>query len=283
MKSLWFIVGLASLILYSCGTSPEYGRVSYAEAPTIINVSEYDPKEKQRRGSSYTPLNQAALKRNGALGLIARCGKGRHIDRKCADFLVGAERQNFLLGTYFYLLPDDNPTATAERYINRLKQIKYSKGLRTKKILLCADIHPKCRASQIVSYLKHIHRLTGVRPVVYLENSNSLRRTLRTASSSQKNFLRKHPYWLALYSTDHKTYKTPRQLTEGSGVWNNWVMWQYGGVWWKNGRSKPYHYRGGNWQTPRYFGSLSQPLERNGFNGSTKELYAFWDKHSWTW
>ena len=47
-----------------------------SSAPHIINVSEYDPKERQRSGSYYTPNDLTALRRNGALGLIARCGKG---------------------------------------------------------------------------------------------------------------------------------------------------------------------------------------------------------------
>lgn len=269
------------MILASC--SQEYGKVGYSAAPKVINVSEYDPKEKQRRGSSYTPLNQSALKKNGALGLIARCGKGSHIDTKCADFLVGAERQGMLLGTYYYLLPDSNPTALADKYIARLRQIKQSRGLQTKKVLLAADIHTKCQAWQIVAYLKRIKELTGVTPVVYLENSSSIRRTLNAASSSQKRYLRKHPYWLALYSNTNTGLETPQKLANASGVWNSWVMWQYGGVWWENGRSNPYNYRGGSWRTPKYFGDLSQPTERNGFNGSRSELYSFWDRHSWAW
>lgn len=268
-------------LLQSC--SQEYGKVGYSSAPQIINVSEYDPKEQQRKGTSYTPLNQAALKNNGSLGLIARCGKGDHIDTKCSDFLVGAERQGMLLGTYFYLLPDSNPTAVADRYIARLREIKRSRNLQTSKILLAADIHTQCKAWQIVAYLKRINELTGVTPVVYLENSGTIRRTLNAATSSQRRFLRQHPYWLALYSTSNTGLETPQKLADASGIWNTWAMWQYGGVWWENGRSKPHNYRGGSWKTPKYFGNLSQPTERNGFNGSTAALYQFWNKHSWAW
>jgi GH25 family lysozyme M1 (1,4-beta-N-acetylmuramidase) len=268
-------------VFLSC--SQEYGKVSYSAAPKVINVSEYDPKERQRNGSSYTPLNQSALKKNGALGLIARCGKGDHIDNKCADFLVGAERQGMLLGTYYYLLPDSNPTALADKYIARLRQIKRSRNLQTRKILLAADIHTQCQAWQIVAYLKRIKQLTGVTPVVYLENSDSIRRTLNNASASQKRFLRQHPYWLALYSSGYSGLETPQKLANASGVWGSWAMWQYGGVWWENGGSKPHHYRGGSWRTPKYFGNLSQPTERNGFNGSKAALYRFWNRHSWAW
>lgn len=282
IKTLPFLL-IASLIALPSCSSPEYGKVSYSSAPKVINVSEYDPKEKQRRGSSYTPLNQAALKKNGSLGLVARCGKGAHIDTKCADFLVGAERQGMLLGTYYYLLPESNPTALADQYIARLRQIKQSRGLKTKKVLLAADIHTKCQTWQIVAYLKRIKQLTGVTPVVYLENSDTIRRTLNGATSSQKRFLRQHPYWLALYSNKHAGLETPQKLANATGVWDTWAMWQYGGVWWKNGRSNPHNYRGGSWKTPKYFGSLSQPTERNGFNGSRSAFYSFWDRHSWAW
>lgn len=275
------LCSLLVLLLAAC--SQEYGRVGYASAPKVINVSEYDPKEKQRRGSQFTVQDQSALKKNGALGLIARCGKGGHLDRKCADFLQGAERQGMLLGTYYYLLPESDPKALAEKYVARLREIKRSRGLRTEKVLLAADIHTRCQAWQIVAYLKRIKELTGVTPVVYLENSGSIRRTLNGASASQKRFLRKHPYWLALYSDKNPGLETPQRLADASGVWSSWVMWQYGGVWWENGRSVPYHYRGGSWRTPRYFGNLSQPTERNGFNGSRDELYRFWDRHSWAW
>jgi hypothetical protein len=171
----------------------------------------------------------------------------------------------------------------ADKYIARLREIKRSRNLHTPKILLAADIHTKCQAWQIVAYLKRIKELTGVTPVVYLENSGSIRRTLNAATPAQKRFLRQHPYWLALYSTSNTGLETPQKLADASGVWNTWAMWQYGGVWWENGRSKPHYYRGGSWNTPKYFGNLSQPTERNGFNGSRAAFYQFWNKHAWAW
>lgn len=273
---------LSSVLFSSCGGS-DFGKVSYSAAPKVINVSEYDPKEKQRPGRSHQPLEQSALKANGSLGLIARCAKGRHIDTKCADFLVGAERQGMLLGTYYYVLPGESAKAQAQRYINRLRSIKASRGLSSERVLLVADMHTQLQPSAMVTFIKEVRSLTGVYPVVYLENSSTIRRRLRAASPSQKATLRSCPYWLALYTDQYNGLETPRQLTEASGVWSSWAMWQYGGVWWENGASKPHHYRRGNWRTPKYFGNLDRPIERNGFNGSTRELYAFWHKHSWQW
>ena len=273
---------LTSIIISACSTS-EYGNIGYADAPKIINVSHYDPKEKQRSGRSYSPYDQSALKANGALALIARAGKGPVLDTKCADFLAGAERQGMLLGSYYYLLPGTSPTYHADRFIDRLHSIKRSRGLRTGSILLVADIHTRCSASEMVTFVKRIKERTGKYPVVYLENSSSIRNTLRNATSAQKSVLRKCPYWLALYSNSNPGLETPRKLAQASGVWSDWCMWQYGGVWWENGRSVPYNYRGGSWRTPKYFGNLDRPIERSAFNGSHEQFYAFWRSRSWAW
>lgn len=277
-----FIYFLLTPLILLCSCS-QYGKVSFEKAPQVINVSGYDPKEIQKSGSRFSEHDVTALKKNGALGLIARCGKGYKNDTKCASFLSAAERSNMLLGTYFFVLPNISGKTQADQYIARLREIKKSHITRTSKVLLVADFDTKCSIQQMKSFLSKVTELTGVIPVVYLENGDTIRSTLKNASRKDKAFLRKHPYWLALYSTNHETYKTPQQLTKGSKVWNDWAMWQYAGVWWKNGRSVPYHYRGGSWNTPKYFGDLSQPSERNGFNGTNEELFEFWNKHSWNW
>ena len=102
MRSLYLLLSLfvSSLVFTSCNP---YGKVSYKESPQILNVSAYDPKEIQRGGSSYSPLNQSALRRNGGLGQIARSSKGYALDSKCSDFLKGADQQGMLLGTYHYI------------------------------------------------------------------------------------------------------------------------------------------------------------------------------------
>ena len=74
ISSLLLAAAAVPVLLNSCGGG--YGRASLMDAPKIVNVSSYDPKERQRSGDSYSTLDVSALKRNGALGLIARCGKG---------------------------------------------------------------------------------------------------------------------------------------------------------------------------------------------------------------
>ncbi len=270
----------AILLINSCS---QYGNVSYGESPKIINVSAYDPKETQRGGSSYTPLNQASLKRNGALGQIARSSKGFTLDTKCADFLVGADRQNMLLGAYHYLQPYGSATSQADLFVNRLQSIKHSRGIRASRIVLVADVDQKATVPHVVRFVKRIHQRTGKWPMIYIENGELIRSRLRNATSSQKSILRKCPYWLALYSNKYPGIGTPQALIKATGVWSTWAMWQYGGVEWERGRSLPKHYRGGSWMTPKYFGNMSKPLERNGFNGSKRELYILWERHGWKW
>ncbi len=270
----------ALILLNSCNP---YGEVSYRESPKIINVSSYDPKEVQRSGGSYSPLNQAALKRSGALGQIARCSKGSALDSKCSDFLVGAERQGLLLGTYHYLTPYSSATAQADRYIARLRRIQSSRGLRTDKIMLVGDIDANCSVPHMIRFIDRIKSLTGTYPMIYIENGELIRSRLRRATSSQKRTLRKCPYWLALYSDNYPGIPTPKSLIKATKVWKTWALWQYGGVEWERGRSRPKHYSAGSWKTPRYLSGLNRPIERNGFNGSRKELYALWDRYAWDW
>jgi hypothetical protein len=57
-------------------------------------------------------------------------------------------------------------------------------------------------------------------------------------------------------------------------------MWQYGGVIWENGSSRAKHYDTSAWRSPRFFGNLAHPMERNVFKGDDKALRAFWERHS---
>jgi len=278
----WCFISLFAATLFSsCGS--HYGKVSYEKSPPILNVSSYDPKERQRIGSTYSPLHQNALKKNGALGLIARCGKGRSYDAKCSDFLVGSDSQGMLLGSYYYVTPYTSATLQADRFVNRLFTIKRSRGIRADKIVLVGDMDKRCTVPHMVRFIQRVKARTGVYPLVYIENGEGIRARLRSASSSQKRILRQCPYWLALYSSDYKKISTPKKLIKATGVWKTWALWQYGGVEWEKGRSRSKHYRKGIWVTPEYFGNLSRPMERNGFNGSKDELFAFWDKYGWLW
>ena len=224
--------------------------------------------------------------RNGSLALIARCAKGAEIDTKCAEFLAGAEKQGKLLGAYYYVVPWQSIDSQARRFVRRLRQIKKEKNLRSSEILLVGDIDSKCNSRHIVQFIRSIRRLTGITPVIYLENSAGLQRNLSAAPQSHKRVIRQAPYWLALYSDSNEKLphiKTPDDLMAAYGVWEEWAMWQYGGVFWENGRSAPKVYRNSRWPAPKYFGSMDRPMERNVFNGDLEEFRSFWKRHSWRW
>jgi hypothetical protein len=275
-KFLPVIAILLPLVLNSCGG---YGRIGLSAAPKIVNVSAYDPKEKQRHGDSFSPTDVSALQRNGALGLIARCGKGKALDEKCADFLAASNRQGMLLGTYYFVLKDSDPAWQADRYIDRLREIANTRGLAGRKILLVGDFDTKSSPADLVAFIDRVEQRTGVLPAIYLENSARLRASLSSATSAQKRRISQCPYWIALYS-HNDGFETPKKLMKAYGIWSDWAMWQYAGVEW-SGRSVSKHYHHGPWKSPAYFGSMDRPLEHNAFNGSTDDLNNFWATHSW--
>lgn len=264
------------LILNSCGG---YGRVGLKDAPKIVNVSSYDPKERQREGDAFSSTDVSALQRNGAHGLIARCGKGKVFDEKCADFLAATDRQGMLMGTYYFVLKDSDPVWQADRYIDRLREITATRGLSNRKILLVGDFDTKSSPADLVAFIDRVEQRTGVLPAIYLENSDQLRVSLSHASSAQKRRISQCPYWIALYSNT-ASFETPKKLMKAYGVWSDWAMWQYAGVEW-SGRSVSKHYHHGPWKSPAYFGSMDRPLEHNAFNGSVDDLNDFWAAHSW--
>jgi hypothetical protein len=271
-KPSLFLTLVLPWLLDSCGGG--YGRVAFEDAPKIVNVSSYDPKEKQRAGESFSEHDVSALQRNGAQGLIARCGKGLALDDKCSPFLGAAHRCGMRLGTYYYVLKSADPVAQADQYISRLRAIAPGK-----KVLLVGDFDTKSSAADLVKFIDRIESQTGVLPAIYLENSDRFRGTLSAASPAEKRRIRQCPYWLALYSNG-SGFETPQQLTKAYGIWDEWTMWQYAGVEWSHG-SVSKHYHHGPWKSPTYFGNMDRPLEHNAFNGSPEDLAAFWERHAW--
>ena len=253
--------------------------------PQIINVSAYDPKEKQRTGVAYSEHNVSALRANGASGLIARAGKGGKLDEKCANFLASADRVGMLPGVYYRLQTHVDAVAQADQFISRAKALARSRSWNAPSLLLCGDFDAKSRLSDIVRFMERVERRTGVVPVAYLENSTHLKLLLGNAAPEVKAKLRRMPYWLALYSPTSGAGPvfpapgTPRGLVNQYRVWSDWTLWQYGGVEWERGRSRPKVYRYGSHRFPLYFGNIDRPLERNVFNGSHASLRTFWKRH----
>jgi GH25 family lysozyme M1 (1,4-beta-N-acetylmuramidase) len=259
--------------------------VGHGAMPQIINVSAYDPKEKQRAGVSYSERDVSALRASGASGLIARAGKGGELDEKCATFLASADRAGMLPGVYYRLQTHVDAVSQANQFVSRAQTLARSRSWNASALLLCADFDANSRMSDILRFTDRVERSTGVVPVAYLENSTHLKRLLGNADAATKAKLRRMPYWVALYShtsgagPDFPAPGNPDGLVKQYGVWSDWTMWQYGGVDWERGRSWPRVYSHGSYRFPLYFGKIDRPLERNVFNGSHSALKSFWNRH----
>jgi len=288
MKTARLASVLLPLLFAACGGG--FGGTSVEDSPAVLNVSGWDPKERQRGGETYSQHDVSALKRHGARGLIARSAKGPLLDDKFGDFLAASDRQGLLLGAYHFVTMDQDPAAQADSFVDRVRATARARGISARKILLVGDFDTASTPDRLVRFIQRVEQRTGVVPMTYLENSDRLRASLSAASPAQKAVIRRSPYWIALYGpagTERTMFSsrplTPDGLMEKYGIWEDWAMWQYGGVIWQNGRSNPKHYNTGSWRSPRYFGGLAHPMERNVFKGDHGDLAAFWDRHGWAW
>jgi GH25 family lysozyme M1 (1,4-beta-N-acetylmuramidase) len=265
-----------------------FGGTSVSRSPAVLNVSGWDPKETQRNGSRYSQYDVSALRKNGGLALIARSAKGPLLDEKFGDFLKSADRTGMMLGAYHFVTMDQPAASQADNFVNRVQAIARARGLSGKQILLVGDFDTLSTPDRLVDFIQRVHQRTGIYPVTYLENSDGLRARLSNASPAQKNIIRKSPYWLALYSPGGTERVmaggalTPDKLNSQYGIWNSWTMWQYGGCVWGKGCTDVKHYNTPTWRSPRYFGDLAHPMERNVFKGSVNDLRTFWARHSIT-
>jgi len=283
-----------ALTLPQCRTAVEPGApattsaVAPGQMPQIINVSAYDPKEKQREGRSFTEHDLSALRANGSAALIARAGKGGNLDTKCENFLVAADRSGMLPGVYYRLQNHLDAVTQADQFIDRALALAASRDWSAPSLLLVGDFDAQSRMSDILRFMDRVESRTGVVPVAYLENSGHLKLLLSGADEATKAKIRRMPYWIALYSHD-KGYDPkypqfpipghPDVLAQQYNVWPSWAIWQYGGVEWSGGRSHARVYSHGAHRYPLYFGDLDRPVERNVFNGSLADLQAFWKRH----
>ncbi len=278
------------LLLAQCSTGGSAPVTATAAAsasglPTIINVSAYDPKERQREGNGFSEHNVTALRTNGASGLIARAGKGGNLDTKCANFLASADKAGMLPGVYYRLQNHVDAVAQADQLVNRAQALARSRNWNAPALLLCGDYDANSRLSDILRFMDRVESRTGIVPVAYLENSQHLKLLLGNADAATKAKLRRAPYWLALYAHDSGAGPVfpapghPQGLLDQYRVWPNWTLWQYGGVDWEGGRSRPKVYSHNRYRFSPFFGNLDRPIERNVFNGSPAALQAFWQRH----
>ena len=253
--------------------------------PQIVNVSAYDPKERQRSGRSFSEDDVSAFRVNGASALIARAGKGGVLDEKCGNFLAAADRENLLPGVYYRLQTHIDAVKQADQFVTRAQSLARGRSWNAPALLLCGDFAAASKLSDILRFMDRVESRTGVVPVAYLENSPHLKILLGNADDATKAKLRRMPYWLALYAHDSGAGPqfpapgNPRGLVKQYNVWPDWTLWQYGGVNWERGASRAKVYSHGPHRFSPYFGDLDRPIERNVFNGSHAALHAFWKRH----
>jgi GH25 family lysozyme M1 (1,4-beta-N-acetylmuramidase) len=276
-------------VLAQCSTAPSVPHNSSPMAyngamPQIINVSSYDPKERQRSGRGFSENDVSSLRANGASGLIARAGKGGNLDDKCAAFIASADRASMLPGLYYRVQKHRSPVTQADQFVDRAISLSKSRNWRAPALLLCGDYDGDLTLEAILAFMDRVEARTGIVPVAYLENNLQLKIKTRAASAETRNRLRRAPYWLALYSHESRDNvfpapENPNGLVDQYRIWPQWTMWQYGGVDWEGGRSKPKVYAHDKYHFSTYFGDLDRPTERNVFNGSMSDLNRFWQKH----
>ncbi len=277
MRFTRLLVSSFVLLLASCA--------AMSHGPQIVNVSAYDPKERQRAGASYSEHDVTALRANGAEALIARVGKGGNLDEKCAAFLSSADRAGMLPGVYYRVQRHVDAVAQADQLVARVMQLARSRSWRAPSLLICGDFDGDLPLSSILRFVERVEARTGVVPVAYLENSTQMKQAMSRADSATQARLRRMPYWLALYSHDggagpiYPAPGDPQGLLRQYQVWPTWALWQYGGVEWEHGHSRPKVYHHGSHRFPLYFGNLDRPVERNVFHGTSAELHSFWQSH----
>ncbi len=286
MKYLFLV--LLTAFLVQCRTDPSdipdypstIGTASTysGEMQQIINVSSYDPKERQREGRGFSENDVSALAANGSKGLIARAGKGGKLDNKCVAFVSSADRAGMFPGLYYRVQKHVSPVTQADQFVDRAKSLAGSRDWSAPSLLLCGDYDGDLSLSAILRFMERVESRTGIVPVSYLENSQALKQLTSSADSKTRQQLLRAPYWLALYSHTSGA-ETPEHLVKQYGLWPGWTMWQYGGVEWSSGASSPKVYSHGHYRNTTYFGNIDRPTERNVFKGSTTDLAAFWQKH----
>jgi len=185
------------------------------------------------------------LRDNGASGLIARAGKGGKLDEKCSLFLAAADRAEMLPGVYYRVQRHTDPVVQADQFVNRARTLARSRTWNASSLLLCGDYDGDLSLAAILRFMDRVESRTGVVPVAYLENSQQLKLQMRSADRSTRARLQRAPYWLALYSHESGAGPVfpapgnPQGLVRQYGLWPGWTMWQYGGVDWERGRSRP--------------------------------------------
>jgi GH25 family lysozyme M1 (1,4-beta-N-acetylmuramidase) len=190
-----------------------------------------------------------------------------------------------LPGLYYRVQKHVSAVTQADQFVDRAEALARGRSWKAPSLLLCGDYDGDLPLSSILAFMDRVEKRTGIVPVAYLENSQALKQQTSGADPKTKARIARAPYWVALYSHTSGAGPVfpapgiPENLVKQYNLWPDWAMWQYGGVEWSDGKSKPKVFSNGPYRNSLYFGNLDRPTERNVFKGSPAALSAFWQKH----
>ena len=142
--------------------------------------------------------------------VIVKATEGRtYINPKWRAQIQAASGNGQLLGLYHYCRPENNsPQAEARHFVDTIRDY-------IGKAVLAADWEQtalKYSASWLLTFLQEVERLTGTKPLLYIQQSALL--------SGKYNGIAKagYPLWMAQYN---------KKMSPRHGAWQSVTIWQY--------------------------------------------------------
>lgn len=158
--------------------------------------------------ASYQSTSATLYK--GYAFVIVKATEGRtYVNPKWKTQIKNAINNGQLIGLYHYCRPENNtPAAEAKHFVDTIKEY-------VGKAVLAGDWEQtalKYSATWLLQFLQEVERLTGVKPVLYIQQS--------AISGGKYNAIAKAGYklWMAQYNT---------RMSSSHGAWNEVTIWQY--------------------------------------------------------
>ena len=142
--------------------------------------------------------------------VIVKATEGRtYVNPKWRAQIQAASGNGQLLGLYHYCRPENNsPQAEAKHFVDTIRDY-------IGKAVLAADWEQtalKYSASWLLTFMQEVERLTGTKPLLYIQQSALL--------SGKYNGIAKagYPLWMAQYNS---------RMSPRHGAWQSVTIWQY--------------------------------------------------------
>ena len=142
--------------------------------------------------------------------VIVKATEGRtYVNPKWRAQIQAASENGQLLGLYHYCRPENNsPQAEAKHFVDTIRDY-------IGKAVLAADWEQtalKYSASWLLTFLQEVERMTGTKPLLYIQQSALL--------SGKYNGIARagYPLWMAQYN---------KKMSPRHGAWKEVTIWQY--------------------------------------------------------